>query len=539
MQFRPSSPWIRGGIPLAILGAAEALALSVWLDNASLSHASGLSALIGRWSPWAARFGVFFAVMFAAAGWRSARPELEKQSVVFPASIAGAPFFAAHLAAGTLFLFFSSWLYHSGPSRAGDLLAAGWILTGSAAAALLVFTFFPPRLAWAAIRSTRRAWAFATVAGLLGCLLGAASRMLWESTARLTFALATALLRRLVPAVVSDPAAASLRIGSFQVEIAPACSGLEGIGLVLAFGGMWLWMFRREFRLLRAILLLVCGACAVFLLNVVRIAALVWVGGVAGAPALALGGFHSQAGWLSFLFVAVGYVGAIQRAPWVAVDVRAADVRRRVENPSVPYLVPLLAILIAAMLARAASAGFEWLYPLRFAAAAAALWFYRRHYASLDWRCGWIGAAAGVLVFSLWIAADWLRGEPATGMPGPLAAAAPPVRICWIAVRALAATVTVPIAEELAFRAFLFRRCLSIEFESIRLQTTALIPVVVSSAAFGFLHGDRWLAGTIAGVVFWAAMRSRGRIGDAMLAHSVANALLAARVLLGGDWSVW
>jgi CAAX prenyl protease-like protein len=191
------------------------------------------------------------------------------------------------------------------------------------------------------------------------------------------------------------------------------------------------------------------------------------------------------------------------------------------------------------MLARAASAGFEWLYPLRFAAAVAALWRYRHRYASLDWRCGWIGAAIGVLVFALWIAADWLRGAPATAMPDALAAATAPVRIGWIALRAIAAIVTVPVAEELAFRAFLFRRCLSLDFESIGLQTTAWVPVLVSSAAFGFLHGDRWLVGAVAGVLFWAAMRHRGRIGDAVLAHAVANALLAAWVLHGGSWSLW
>jgi len=63
--------------------------------------------------------------------------------------------------------------------------------------------------------------------------------------------------------------------------------------------------------------------------------------------------------------------------------------------------------------------------------------------------------------------------------------------------------------------------------------------VLISSVAFGLLHGGRWLAGTIAGVLYAAALRWRGRIGDAVAAHAVTNALLAAWVLISGHWGLW
>ena len=68
--------------------------------------------------------------------------------------------------------------------------------------------------------------------------------------------------------------------------------------------------------------------------------------------------------------------------------------------------MPFLAILGAAMLSRSMSADFEWLYALRVAAAGGALWYFRRVYKGLDFRFGWLGVAAGALVFVVWIALE-------------------------------------------------------------------------------------------------------------------------------------
>jgi CAAX prenyl protease-like protein len=202
--------------------------------------------------------------------------------------------------------------------------------------------------------------------------------------------------------------------------------------------------------------------------------------------------------------------------------------------------VPFLTILAAAMISRAASNGFEWLYPLRFFAAAGVLWFYRRKYAALDWKFGWNAAATGALVFAMWIGLDWARGGGVdAGIASGLSGLPAPARAGWLTFRTLAAVVTVPIAEELAFRGFLMRRLVSADFESVDWRRWAFFPVLISSVAFGLLHGGRWLAGTIAGVLYAAALRWRGRIGDAVAAHAVTNALLAAWVLISGHWGLW
>src|SRR5262249_2033474 len=61
---------------------------------------------------------------------------------------------------------------------------------------------------------------------------------------------------------------------------------------------------------------------------------------------------------------------------------------------------------------------------------------------------------------------------------------------------------------------------------------------LASSAAFGALHG-RWLAGTLAGMLYALAVYRRGQLADAVLAHATTNALLAAYVLATGSWGLW
>ena len=95
-----------------------------------------------------------------------------------------------------------------------------------------------------------------------------------------------------------------------------------------------------------------------------------------------------------------------------------------------------------------------------------------------------------------------------------------------------------PIAEELAFRGYLMRKLIADDFESVRLDQFTWVSFLVSSALFGVLHGQ-WLAGTFAGMVCAAALYRKGLLADAVVAHSVTNALLSAYVLTSHDWSLW
>ena len=127
----------------------------------------------------------------------------------------------------------------------------------------------------------------------------------------------------------------------------------------------------------------------------------------------------------------------------------------------------------------------------------------------------------------------------AESMPAALAAAQPWQRTAWISVRTLAATVTVPISEELAFRGFLLRRLISQDFEAVSFRKFSWPAILISSALFGSLHGERWLAGTLAGLVYALVLVRRGRIGEAVAAHATTNLLIAVDVLGFGQWQLW
>jgi CAAX prenyl protease-like protein len=129
--------------------------------------------------------------------------------------------------------------------------------------------------------------------------------------------------------------------------------------------------------------------------------------------------------------------------------------------------------------------------------------------------------------------------HPASALAASLASLSPSERAAWLIFRTAAAVITVPIAEELAFRGFLIRRLTSADFDSLDPRHYTYFAVFVSSLAFGVLHGGRWLAGTLAGLIYAIAFLRRGRIGDAIIAHAVTNTLLAACVLFAGRWDLW
>jgi exosortase E/protease (VPEID-CTERM system) len=426
------------------------------------------------------------------------------------------------------------------PNGTSSLVLGSFVGSSLFAVILAVFAFFPPALCFQLLRSTGSAWLYAGVAAISVNVLLRFTGLLWVVAARVTFVLVGWLLHLFGSEVVSDPPAAIIGTHQFTVAIFATCSGVEGMGLMLFFATMWLLYFRKELRFPQALLLIPAGLVTIFFFNAVRITLLILIGSL-GAPNVAVRGFHSEAGWIAFNVVAIGFALSAQRLPWISIlkADRAPDIKP-IGDATAAYLIPFLAILAAAMISHAVSGGFEWLYPLRFFAAAAALWFFRSQYASLNWRFGWFAPVAGCAVFAMWIGLDSQSSAHADNSVGAGLASLPQTAaVVWLTFRTLAAVVTVPIAEELAFRGFLLRRLVSREFETVAPKTFTYFSVLVSSVAFGILHGDRWLAGIVAGIVYAVVFLLRGRIGDAVVAHATTNALLAAWILTRGAWYMW
>ena len=528
---------------LAGLFVLELIVISTWLDTSALDGKGGLVGAVGDFGPHILQSLVLFATVFLAFGYSKAKNTLSPISDRLAAMPPAWRNLAAHCAAMGAFAFLSSLLFAGSPLlgvhlAAGSPLVLAWLVAGVCGIATGVSFFIPPRIFCDLVGSAGSAWIYATAAAAVIPVFVIASARLWKPAATLTFALVRFVLGPFVSSVIAIPAIKSIGTQKFAVEIAPGCSGLEGVGLILVFSVLWLCFFRSDYRFPRALLLIPIGVSAIFLLNAVRIAVLILIGD-AGAPAVALGGFHSQAGWIAFNGVALALASMAHQVPWLS-SRRPRAVIERLENPPDPYLAPFLAILAAAMVSRAVSGSFEWMYPLRFAVAAGVLLFFRRKYASIDWRFGWAAPMVGGLVFVLWIGLDRFAGPHFKGgEPTVLAAWPAAARMTWLVFRTLAAVITVPIAEELAFRGFLVRRLISADFESVSLQRWSFWAVSASSLVFGVLHGNRWIAGSIAGVLYAAVQKWRGGMGDAVVAHAVTNALICVWVLWGGHWSLW
>ena len=531
-------------LTLAIIFAGELLVISVGADGAALANRGNLLQFLAAWGPWILKFIVGFAVLFVTFGYLKSRATFDAISEQLAAIPIRRSLFAAHFACMVLAGALTFVLYKT-PIGGGlaDLIGVSWLAAGAAAIAFGAFAVIPLALWIQMVRGTEYLWLYTSTAVVAACVVGNSGRTLWRPMGRITFSMVEGLLRLVASGVTADPVKMIIGTGKFKVEIAEQCSGFEGAGLILAFGVVWLCLFRKECRFPQALLLVPAGVVVIYLLNAVRIAALILIGS-AGAPDIAVGGFHSQAGWIAFNVVALGFSVAARRMPYFTLNPPRRGLTPSAEaasdNPTAAYLVPFLVILGAGMFAGALSGTFEWLYPVRFFAAAGALWVFRARYSTLNWRVSWLGPAIGAAVFLIWIGLDRLVSVPmATAMPGPLSASSAAARITWIAFRVLAATITVPIAEELAFRGFLLRRLVSQGFESVSFTQFSWFALVVSSVLFGALHGSRWPAGILAGLLYAYAVIRRGRIGEAVAAHATTNALLAGYVLLFGQWQLW
>ena len=514
--------------------------LSVWLDGATLTRTVGLTALMGDWGPVITRMGVMFGIVFLAFGYLKNRTALQEICGGLGQRPIAYAFLAGHLGLLAAFLALSRYLFSAHlPGIAADFISAAWMITAAAVVALAMLAFAPVAFWVELIRGTGSLWLYAALAGILSVAVGRAAESLWSLTTDLTFRLVSLLLHLFVSNPLMDAATRDLGTQRFHVIIDKRCSGLEGAGLMLAFSSVWLWFFRKECRFPRSFLLIPAGIFVLWLANSVRITSLILIGN-AGAPGVAVGGFHSQAGWIAFNLVALAFSVTTRRIAWfhrAGVTVRQDSSSN---NPAAAYLMPFLAILAAAMVSRAMSATFEWVYPLRFACAAGVLWHFRRSYWSMDWRFGWLGPLAGAIVFGLWIGLDrFSGGGDDKALAAGLAALPASARVAWLSFRVLAAVVTVPVAEELAFRGFLIRRLVAADFDSLPPKAFTWLAVLVSSVTFGLMHGDRWIAGTVAGLLYAATFLRRGRMGEAVAAHATTNVMLAAWVLAGNNWRFW
>jgi exosortase E/protease (VPEID-CTERM system) len=534
---------------LGAMLAIEAISLSVRFDGASITHVnSEWAVLLGRASL-IGRFAISIVVAVLIFGGVSFKEKVSRLSD----RIDRMPFpwlpLTAHLILLAVFYRLSIVVFEGNIQASAYPVAwvLVWLGVGVSTLACLAAAAIPVSL-WTALGiSGRTSLLFAAVVAVVAVVAGQLADVLWQPLGASTLWIAEHLLRICYADVTVDDADFVIGAKSFAVQIAPQCSGYEGIGLVVVFVVCFLWCFRTRLRFPHAFGLVPLGIAAIWLANGARIAALVAIG-ASMSQDVALGGFHSQAGWLAFNAVALGVVATglnfslfAKTSSQPATTIAGTNAR----YPAAEYLVPFLILIAAAMVTRACSSGeLDGLYPLRVIATASAIWLFRSAYRRqglLRWAWSRQPIVLGILVFAIWILLepqhsfdDTQKASPFVGLANwPLY-----IAFAWIAFRCLGSIVTVSFAEELAFRGYLTRRLIAEDFEHIPVGFFSWFSFVGSSIAFGLMHG-RWLAGTVAGMLFGLALYRRGKLMDAVVAHATANTLITGYVLATGNWAVW
>jgi exosortase E/protease (VPEID-CTERM system) len=448
------------------------------------------------------------------------------------------------LSASILFYYLSFVLLEYIPAHATlnslwvDALGIAWLVSGVLALIACLLIMAGKSFWFIAITTEHKVLFIAALAGLLSMQTGFLAKEAWEPLLKTTFNLARFVLSVFYPQIMADTEHDILGTPDFQVEISAACSGYEGIGLIIAFLSLFVWMFREQLRFPQVFLLFPLSILCMWLLNVVRIVLLVIIGDKI-SPAIAISGFHSTAGWILFVALSVLVIVVCQKVPYfINHDPKLAVESQHSPDKAMALLMPFVVLLASILIAMAFSSGFDWLYPLKVLISAGVLWYFRHAYRSYQLDITFQPILIGLFVFALWW---WLVPISASADEKfALVLFSQPEQIsyAWLLFRFLGATITVPIVEELVFRGYVITKLVDQDFEKVIPGKFTWLSLLGSSFLFGILHGQ-WLAGFIAGVCFALALYRRGQLVDAVIAHLVTNLALAIYIVTTQHWSLW
>jgi len=425
-----------------------------------------------------------------------------------------------------------------------SLLYSGLIV---AIAATMVLAVAPPRF-WRRLVALAPTELLVSVACAVAVIIAAAlTQEGWDTLSGATLTLSHWFLSLYEPNAWALPEHRILAAGDFKVQVFGACSGYEGVALIVVFLSVYMWVFRRELRFPNVLLLLPIGVAVVWCLNALRIAVLVSIGAHI-SPAVAIQGFHSAAGWICFLLVTFGCIAISRRVPFFFAPAGSQEVpsgSRGVPiaapaaappRPAVLFLAPFVALMAASILESAFAPHDQWLYGARVAAIGGVLWWYRRDYLRYLSSVSPAAILVGVAVGAVWIMTD--PGKSTEAPLGTWLASLPLwVAVLWLVLRAVGSVVMVPIAEELAFRGYLARALVSRRFENVGFGDFRWLAFIGSSVAFGMVH-QRWMAAFLAGAIYALLMYRSKNIADPIAAHAASNATLIFWAVAAQQWSL-
>ncbi len=108
----------------------------------------------------------------------------------------------------------------------------------------------------------------------------------------------------------------------------------------------------------------------------------------------------------------------------------------------------------------------------------------------------------------------------------------------WVVLRVADSVTLASIVKELAFRGYVMRRPIVLDFDRVPLTRWTPLAVPGASLLFGTLH-ERWWLASLAELAYALAVLRRGRLLDGIIAHATTNRIVAAYALTTGNWALW
>ncbi|MFT5083042.1 MAG: exosortase E/protease (VPEID-CTERM system) [Lentisphaeria bacterium] len=450
-------------------------------------------------------------------------------------------FVGVELLAYTVFFILSALIFDQTTDSAPSVAISVSLIVFWLAALLSTLIFwamcFAPLPFWLHFFTSEKATlAIAGGAGLFTLLLTYFAQQLWNPLSGATFQLSAFFLGLIYPDIVVLPELKILGTETFKVNIAPACSGYEGMGLITVFTALYLSAYRSGFRFPQAFLLFPIGIVIIWVLNALRISLLIAIGN-SFSEDVAIGGFHSQAGWITFIVSTIGILALAHKHPLFGIENSRSSLPA-IDPLAAPTIAPIIALLASTLITSAFTSQVDWLYPLRVIATGTVIYFSWRHYSFKPFSFNPLAICVGLGVFFLWVALVPSDESQNILVASTISESSRPVVLSWVIFRVVGASITVAIAEELMFRGYLFSKLSGLPVTLNGTITRPIFALTVSSIVFGAMHGE-WFAGIIAGLAYGALRLKTGTVLDAIIAHGTTNLCLSAYVLTTGNWSLW
>ena len=387
-----------------------------------------------------------------------------------------------------------------------------------------------------------------TLTAILVMVINFYAYRLWEPLSTITLYSAYWILSIFFDSTFMEASNYYLGLRFFVVEISDVCSGLEGLVISIFTTSIYLFFLRKELRFPLVLILLPIAATISILFNIVRITVLVLIGALF-SPEIAIGGFHSVAGWIAAIFVAAMIVFIFSNLTIFNKEgIEKTKIEKDIiedDNPDIAWamLLPFIVFLFITLVSQIflektdGTSHFNYLYPIKTIAGAALLAYFWKIYnfkMPQEWKEPIIGGLIIAVLWILLVPADEAYNQRFSDGLQTMSTA---VMLGWFAFRFLGAWVVVPFIEEMVFRGYLLARFSGQALANENKLVFSWFAFSISTVLFAFIHFSI-IAGVVAGAIF-AIIRYRSKsLSEPILAHAAANIFVSAWAVSTGQWIV-